>query len=180
MDQNVVKVPEERIRCFIGKNGSVQRMLQSKLGLKLNIQKDGTITMDGPSDKIYFGKNVIKAIGRGFSTETALYIVEKDYMFHLVDLDEFCHTENAIHRVKGRIIGKEGTIKKDIERLVDCYIAVYGHTVGIIAPPDSLAYAEEAIGMLINGARHTSLLNFISKKREELNLSRLIGERAVR
>jgi ribosomal RNA assembly protein len=180
MDQNVVKVPEERIRCFIGKNGSVQRMLQSKLGLKLHIQKDGTITMDGPSDKIYFGKNVIKAIGRGFGTEIALYIVEKDYMFHLIDLGEFCHTENAIHRVKGRIIGKEGSIKKDIERLVDCYIAVYGHTVGIIAPPDSLAYAEEAVGMLINGARHTSVLNFVSKKREELNLIRLIGEKAVR
>ncbi len=180
MDQNVVKVPEERIRCFIGKDGSTLRMLQARLGLKINIQKDGTITMDGPSDKIYFGKNVIKAISRGFSTEIALYLVEKDYMFHLVDLNEFCHTEKALHRVRARIIGKEGSIKIDIERMIDCHIAVYGHTVGIIAPPDSLAYAEEAISMLIKGARHTSVLNFISKKREELNLSRLIGERAIR
>ena len=81
---------------------------------------------------------------------------------------------------KGRIIGKEGTVKKEIERMVDCYIAVYGNTVGIIAPPDSLAYAQEAISMLIKGAMHTSVLSFLSKKREELTLSRLIGEKAIR
>jgi ribosomal RNA assembly protein len=180
MDQGVVKVPEERISHFMGKAGSTQRMLEKRLGLKLHIQKDGTVTMEGPSDKIYFGKNVIKAIGRGFSPEIALYITEKDYMFHLIDLGEFCNTENSVHRIKGRIIGKEGSVKKDIERMVDCYIAIYGDTVGIIAPPESLAFADEAIGMLIRGARHTSLLNFLSKKREELNLLKLIGEKAVR
>jgi ribosomal RNA assembly protein len=180
MDQNIIKVPEERVGWLIGKAGATQKMLEKNLGLKLIIHNDGTVLMEGASDKIYFGKNVIKAIGRGFSPEIALYIIEKDYMFHLVDLNEFCNTENSVHRVKGRIIGKEGTVKKEIERMVDCHIAVYGNTVGIIAPTDSIAYAEEAISMLIKGAMHTSVSGFLSKKREELTLSRLIGEKTVR
>jgi ribosomal RNA assembly protein len=78
------------------------------------------------------------------------------------------------------VIGTEGSIKKEIEEMADCYISVYGDTIGIIAPPDSMPMASEAISMLINGAMHSSVLNFLSRKKEELTLSRLRGHREVR
>ena len=174
----IIKIPEERIGVFLGSRGETIKMLEAKLELKLEIKHDGSVIMDGEADKIYFGKNVVKAIGRGFNPELALYLVEKDdFMFELIDLDEFCSTENAIHRVKGRIIGSEGRVKTDIEHMADCHISVYGNTVGIIAPADSMQYAKEAINMLINGSMHSSVMNFLSKKKEELKLSRLLGTR---
>jgi ribosomal RNA assembly protein len=179
-EQSVIKVPEERIGAISGKAGATAKMLEQKLGVSLGLERDGTVTMEGASDKIFFGKDVIKAIGRGFPPETALFIIDKDFMFHLVNLDEFCNTENSVHRVKGRVIGTEGSIKKEIEEMADCYISVYGDTIGIIAPPDSMPMASEAISMLINGAMHSSVLNFLSRKKEELTLSRLRGHREVR
>jgi len=176
MEQMVIKVPEERVGAFLGRENATLGMLESKLGLKLEVKRDGSVVMEGESDRIYFGKDVIKAIARGFGPEVALYLAEKeDFMFELIDLGEFCGTENAIHRVKGRIIGSEGRVKKDIENMADCHIAVYGNTVGIIAPFDSMSYAKEAIGMIINGSMHSSVLNFLSRKREELKLNRLLG-----
>ncbi|MCX6774030.1 MAG: KH domain-containing protein [Candidatus Micrarchaeota archaeon] len=180
MDQTIIKIPEERIGVFLGKNSETLKLLEEKLGLKLEISHNGSVTMEGNADKIYFGKNVIKAIGRGFSPEVALYLVEKDdFMFELIDLDEFLNTENSIHRVKGRIIGSEGKVKIEIEKMADCYISVYGNTVGIIAPFDSISFAKEAIGMIIKGSMISSVMNFLSRKKEEVKISRLMGTTRV-
>jgi ribosomal RNA assembly protein len=180
MDQTVIKVPEERVGVFFGKDSETLKTLEEKLGLKLEIKHDGSVILEGNADKIYFGKNVIKAIGRGFSPDVALYLVDKeDFMFELIDLDEFLNTENAIHRVKGRIIGSDGKIKTEIEKMIDCYISVYGNTVGIIAPFDSISFAKEAIAMIIRGSMHSSVMNFLSRKKEELKLSRLMGSSRV-
>jgi rRNA processing protein Krr1/Pno1 len=53
---------------------------------------------------------------------------------------------------------------------------VYGHTVSIIAPSDSIEYAKEAISKIMEGAPHTTVLNYLHRAKDRLLATRLKGD----
>ena len=123
----------------------------------------------------FFASDVVKAIGRGFDAREALRLLKDDYSFYLISLKEVAKTDKAKKRLKGRIIGEKGKMKTEIEKAADAKLCIYGSTVGIIAKIDTMEYAKEAVNMLINGAKHTSVLNYLSKARRTIMQERLTG-----
>ncbi|MGB9719104.1 MAG: KH domain-containing protein [Candidatus Anstonellales archaeon] len=174
--QEIVKIPTERVAALIGKNGETKKQVEKAAGVKLRVDKEGEVVIEGDAEKIFFVKDVVRAVGRGFEAMVALKILREGYHFHIINLKDYANTENAMKRIKGRIIGEEGKIKTEIENAADSYISVYGHTVGIIGPMDSIQIAIEAIGMIIDGAMHSTVLNYLAKARRDLMLSRMKGE----
>ena len=124
---------------------------------------------------IFFAKDIVKAIGRGFEPKTALKLLKEGYCFQLIDLKNELDTDNAIKRIKGRIIGEDGKVKEEIEQATDSYISVFGNTVGIISKADGVEYAKEAIYKLIDGAPHTTVFNYLAKVRKQMFTDRLRG-----
>jgi len=175
--QEVVKIPAERVVALIGKGGETKELVEKEAGVKLTVNNDGEVIIEGEAEKIFFVKDVIRAVGRGFEARIALKILKEGYHFQLINLRECANTENAIRRIKGRIIGENGRIKSEIENATDSYISVYGHTVGIIGPSDSADIVAEAINMIIEGAMHSKVLNYLAKAKRNLMLSRMKGER---
>jgi len=88
--------------------------------------------------------------------------------YPILDLDNFFHSQNAKKRIKGRIIGTDGKVKKRIEEITDAYISIYGDTIAIIAPYYTMSYVKDIIEMLINGAKHSTVFNVLSKMKEEI------------
>jgi ribosomal RNA assembly protein len=115
-------------------------------------------------------KDVIIAIGRGFSPEHAFRLMrDEDTILDVIDLRlVFGRSDSDIKRVKGRIIGMEGKTRRIIEELTDANVAVYGHTISIIGNFDQAQVAREAIQMLINGSMHSVVYRFLNRKRREL------------
>lgn len=180
MSQLFARIPRERIGVLIGANGSVKEYIERKLPVKLDINSetgDVIITLkEGTEDPslLFKAKDVVLAIGRGFSPERAFRLLdEEDCILEIIDLRSILgRSESALKRIKGRIIGRDGKTRAIIEEMSGALVSVYGHTVAIIGDFDQVNVAREAVNMLINGSEHASVYRFLQRKRQEIKRRR--------
>jgi len=179
--QLLAKIPKERIGVLIGTNGSVKKHIEKTLGVKLEIDSetgDVVITprknLNDPS-LLFKAKDVVMAIGRGFSPERAFRLLEsEDSVLEIIDLRGMIgKSESELIRVRGRIIGKNGRTREIIEEMSGASVSVYGHTVAIIGDFDQVNIAREAVNLLIRGCAHSTVYRFLQRKRQELKKRRL-------
>jgi ribosomal RNA assembly protein len=171
-----VRIPKERVGVLVGPDGKVKQNIEEKLNVELQIESEaGGVTImlaekaEDPS-VLLRAKDVVTAIGRGFSPEHAFRLIRnEDAIFEVIDLrDIFGRSESDIKRIKGRIIGMNGKTRSLIEELTDADVAVYGHTVGIIGNFEQAEAARGAVQMLIDGSQHHAVYKFLQRKRSEL------------
>ena len=171
-----LKIPRERIGVLIGPNGATKKYIERTLLVKLEIESEtGGVkivlaeNVEDPS-LLFKAKDVVNAIGRGFSPELAFRLIRDEEAFlDIIDLRAiFGKSESDIKRVKGRIIGMEGKTRRIIEELTETNVCVYGHTVGLIGDIEQVQAAREAIQMLIRGSLHSTVYRFLHRKRREL------------
>ena len=171
-----LKIPKERVGVLIGPEGRTKKSIEEKLSVELQIDSDaGDVTImmaekaTDPST-LFKAKDVITALGRGFSPEHAFRLIrDEEAMLDVIDLrSAFGKSEADIKRVKGRIIGMNGKTRRIIEELTDTNVAVFGHTVAIIGTIEQVEVAREAIEMLVKGSMHGTVYRFLHRKRREL------------
>ncbi len=171
-----LRIPKERVGVLIGPEGKTKKGIEEKLSVELQIDSEtGGVTVmlaekaEDPS-LLFRVKDVVTAVGRGFSPEHAFRLIrDEEAMLDVIDLRLiFGKSESDIRRVKGRIIGMNGKTRRIIEELTDTNVAVYGHTIGIIGNIEQAQAAREAIQMLINGSLHSAVYRFLHRKRREL------------
>lgn len=165
-------IPRDRIGVLVGPKGAVKSTIEQKLFVDLKIDSEsGSVDIgvkpDSPDpSNALRAKDVVLAIGRGFSPSRAFSLFNEDYTFDIVDLhDYFGKNEAEIKRVDGRIIGREGRSRRNLEELTGTLISVFGHTVSIIGTFDSVATAKDALEKLIEGRQHGTVYKFLRKKR---------------
>jgi len=176
-----VKIPRERIGVLIGPDGRVKETVEKKLSVSLQIDSeagDVTITQNATEQDptiLFRAREVVTAIGRGFSPERAFRLFEdEDTVLDVIDLREIVgRSLSDIKRLEGRVIGKAGKTRKIIEELTETYVSVYGYTILIIGGIDQIEVAREAISMLIKGSQHSTVYRFLHKKRRELKKKKL-------
>ncbi len=168
-----IKIPHERIAILIGERGKTKKQIEKVCEVTLNVDEDGEVEVDGDTAHTYFAKDVVKAIGRGFAVKQALKITTDNFAFYLIDLDEYARSDKDITRIKGRVIGEKGKVKKEIESATESYLSVYGDTIGIISKIDTMEYAKEAVSMLIDGSQHSRVFNYLAKIRRQIMGERL-------
>lgn len=171
-----VKIPKDRVGVLIGPEGKTRRNIEDRLSVQLQIESDSgdvtvTLAKDAKDPSLLFKtKDVVTAIGRGFSPEHAFRLIrDADAILDVIDLRTvFGRSESDIRRIKGRIIGMNGKTRRTIEELTDTNVAVYGHTVSIIGTFDQIQVARNAVQMLIDGSQHHSVYRYLQKKRRDL------------
>ena len=170
-----MKIPAERVKVLIGPGGSTRKRIEKKCNVELVTDPDGEVEIIGDAADIFFARDIIKAIGRGFTPETAMRLLGHDFGLYVIPLKEIASSDNAIARIKGRVIGEKGKIKGQIEEATDSYLSIYGNTVAIISRIDTMEYAKEAVGMILDGARLTSVLGYLARAKREIMEARLKG-----
>jgi len=176
-----VKVPRDRIGALIGPDGRAKASIEKKLSVELRIDSQSgdveIMLMPTAQDPavLFRAKEVIMAIGRGFSPEHAFRLLEDDEsVLEVIDLRETVgKSQSEMKRLKGRIIGKEGKTRRLIEELTDASVSVYGHTVSIIGNVEQAEVAKEAIQMLIRGSLHQTVYRFLHKKRRDFKKKKM-------
>lgn len=171
-----LKIPKERIGALIGLDGATKKHVEKALSVELQIDSEtggvtATLTENAEDPSSLFkAKEVVNAIGRGFSPERAFRLVrDEEAVLDVIDLrDIFGRSESDIRRVKGRIIGMEGKTRRIVEELTETDVSVYGHTVAIIGNIEQVQAARGAIQMLIKGSLHSTVYRFLHRKRREL------------
>jgi ribosomal RNA assembly protein len=167
-----IKIPEERIGVLVGPGGSMKHMIEEMTKTELDIDSEtGTVTVVATEDPLMAMRvmDLVRAIGRGFSPEKALAILEDEMlMLDVLDLSKMVSTKNDMARMKGRIIGKDGRTREIMERLSGARVSVYGKTVSLLGYPEQIRIARSAIEMLLDGAPHGSVYSFLEKKHQEM------------
>jgi len=172
-----VKIPKMRVGVLIGEHGEVKKQIESQSQVKLTVDKEGSVTIEGNEDSRdplaeWTGRDIVKAIGRGFNPTIALRLAEEqDTILDIIELKDHVHKDSkSMERIKGRVIGQEGKSRKYIESLTKCDICVFGKTISIIGTMDSVPIAHEAIVRLVDGQMHSTVYRFMERKRRELKI----------
>ncbi|MXR51461.1 RNA-processing protein [Halovenus sp. WSH3] len=167
-----VKVPDDRIGVLIGRGGETMREIEEQAEVRLDIDSEsGNVRIEKVGDPVLGlkGPDIVKAIGRGFSPEDALTLLEDDMMmFELIDIEAASRNKNDLRRQKGRLIGESGRTRELMEELTGASVAIYGSTLGIIGGPRQVEAVREAAEMLLEGAPHGTVYSFLEEKRNEL------------
>ena len=174
-----IRIPADRIGVLIGPRGKTKKRIEAAFQIDLTIDGEtGNVDIKVKPDQtdvsvLFVARNMVRAIGRGFSPKNAFTLINEDYDFIVLDIEEYVgRSKNAQGRVKGRIIGKEGKSRTMIEELTECLVSVYGKTVGIIGPYEMLPVATEAVEMLINGSFHKTVWNHLYAYRRKMKKER--------
>ena|SRR3989338_2805666 len=165
-----LKIPMERVAVLVGKDGETKREIEEATGSSLEISKEGDVIITGEDGlKLYTTKEIVHAVGRGFNPKVALGLLKTDYAFEIIDMSDITgKNKNTMQRLKGRVIGKGGKSREEIERLTDTHVTVYGKTVGIIGEAQQVQLARQAVAMLLEGAMHKTVYHFLEKKKKEI------------
>jgi len=176
-----VKIPQERIGALIGPNGLVKARIEKKLSVVLQIDSESgdveiALSPEAQDPSLLFrAKEVVTAIGRGFSSEKTFVLLEdEETTLTVIDLRELVGKSQAdMQRLKGRVIGQNGKTRQIIEELTEARISVYGHTISILGTLDQAEVAKEAIYMLLEGSQHRTVYRFLNRKRREMKKKKM-------
>ncbi len=167
-----LRIPHDRIGVLIGHNGEVKCELERLSASRIMVDsEDGSVCVEGVEGedpvKTLRVVEAIKAIGRGFSPEKALALLNDDSL--LLDIISLAHlSPKTLKRVKGRIIGEKGKARRVIETLTGVKVSVYGKTVSLIGYPEQIEVARDAIEMLIRGIPHSTVYSFLERKKRTM------------
>jgi len=164
-----LRIPKDRVAVLIGPKGETKRKLERDTKTKIEIDsEDGLCRLSGTDALLlYLGREVIRAIARGFNPEVARELLRADFGFEIINIEEFARNQNDLERLRGRVIGEGGKSRRTIEDLTETHICVYGKTVGIIGPADNISDSRRAIQSLLAGSPHAHIYKWLERRRKE-------------
>jgi ribosomal RNA assembly protein len=153
-------------------------MLEKRTGMKFHIDTEGEVTFDdsGVTDPLLPLKvlDLIKAIGRGFSPERAMRLLNDDEYFEVIDIDAYVSKRpEQLARARARVIGSGGKTRRIIEDLTGASISIFGDTVCIIGNSVQLPIARQAVDMLLSGSEHSTVYRFLERSRGTLRIAEM-------
>lgn len=165
-------MPVERVGVLVGKEGTVKSEIERRCGVLLDINgKTGETRISYKPEALlesnpFKASDIVSAIARGFSPQRAFSLLEEEKLLDVMDLREYAgKSENAMLRIKSRLIGTDGKARRIIEELSGAQLSIYGHTVAIIGGPDSSRVAKEALDKLAKGGTHKATYDMLQKYR---------------
>ncbi len=177
--EKTMLIPVDRVGVLIGKSGKVKAKIEKMCSVSLTV--DGTTGeiivrgMGKVEDIMPFkAEEIVLAIGRGFSADNAMHLLKGENSLRIIDLREFTgKSQSQVERVKSRIIGEGGRVRKNIEDLSGTSISVYGRTVAIIGEDKQLRSAVHAITSISSGSTHGKVYNNLQESRRRQKLEKL-------
>ena len=167
------RVPEDRIAVVIGAGGRTRREIAERTGTRLEIEADeGEVEITGRDDDpigALRARDIVLAIGRGFSPERAMRLLKENTYLGILDIKFTTgkHEKAALRRIRGRVIGTRGRARSRIEELSGCSMSVYGSTVALIGDEEQLERATRAVELLLKGSEHSSVFHLLARLRRE-------------
>jgi ribosomal RNA assembly protein len=170
MESYEIKIPKKRVAVLVGRRGVDKRKLEKDTECRIQVNSDGEVLIEGKDSlKCYDCSNIIKAIGRGCKPNIALSLLKEENCCEIIDVTGYAgKKKDRMKRIKGRIIGKEGRVRKILEKITDTCIVVYGKTVCIVGGLEEVHIARNAVNDILKGAPHGPVFSVVERKIKEL------------
>lgn len=167
-----LRIPKERVAPAIGSEGEISERIEEETEVELDFDSEtGGVEIRGEPDNpmgIITARDIIRAIGRGFSPEKAFQLLDESVYLSVVDITRYTgQSKKAKKRLKGRVIGRDGKTRRLIEEYTGTSLSIYGKTVACIGAPERVEIVREAVHMLLTGAPHSAVYKFLEEKKRE-------------
>ncbi len=169
-----VRIPEERIGVLIGPGGSTKHDIESKTGAQLTVDTEGGEVEVSTGDDVdptgaMKARDMVLAIGRGFSPARAARLLRDDTYLGVIDIKRITgkHEKASLWRIRSRLIGERGRARTRIEDLSGASVSVFGSTVAVIGQENQLENATRAVEMLLRGSEHSVVFHFLARIRRD-------------
>lgn len=169
-----VRIPEERIGVLIGPGGATKHDIESKTGAQLTIDaEDGEVQViskdDGDPTGAMKARDMVLAIGRGFSPARAARLLKDDTYLGVIDIKRITgkREKASLWRIRSRLIGERGRARTRIEDLSGASVSVFGSTVAVIGQEKQLENATRAVEMLLRGSEHSVVFHLLARMRRD-------------
>ncbi len=175
-----LRIPVDRIGALIGEGGKVLRELEARTGTKITVDSTNGAVIIEPAtpatrvDRLLKARDFIRAVAAGVSPEKAWRVLEEDQVLMIIDLKEAIgESPNHLKRIKGRLIGEKGKARRNIEQMTGTTINIGRDKVVIIGDYESAQVAREALEMLIQGRKHSTVYKYIDRLMREVKRRRM-------
>ncbi len=175
-----LRIPVDRIGVLIGEGGKVLRELEARTGTKITVDSTNGAVIIEPAtpatrvDRLLKARDFIRAVAAGVSPEKAWRVLEEDQVLMIIDLKEAIgESPNHLKRIKGRLIGEKGKARRNIEQMTGTTINIGRDKVVIIGDYESAQVAREALEMLIQGRKHSTVYKYIDRLMREVKRRRM-------
>ncbi|MCW1292804.1 MAG: KH domain-containing protein [Candidatus Parvarchaeota archaeon] len=135
---------------FLAFNSSNLKEALKSIGISVDIN-NGKVIIRGDAVNVMLAKEVITAFNRGFDEDASKLLLNEDYFLEIILLDSYTKNKKRMIKLKGRIIGRDGSIKAKIERTTNTKISVFGKTISIIGKYDEVDKAKRIINKILSG-----------------------------
>ncbi|NJE42023.1 RNA-processing protein [Thermococcus sp. GR7] len=176
--EEFVRIPKDRVAVLIGKKGRTKKEIERRTKTRIEVDSEtgevfitATKETDDPL-AVWKARDVVTAIGRGFSPERAFRLFNEGEVLEVINLTDIIigNDKNALPRVRGRIIGRKGRTREIIEEMSGADVSVYGKTVAIIGNPIQVEVAKTAIEKLAKGSPHGVVYKYLERRKKDLEL----------
>jgi len=149
---DTVRISPSRIGILIGDKGHTKIEIEKEFMCKIHIEETGIVTISSEDGfNVWKAKKGVLAITRGFNLSEIKRLSKDDTDLLVISIESMLgKNKNTLSRVKARLIGTGGKVKKNIERFTGAKIAVYGKTISVLGHIDEVAKAKHAIEMILN------------------------------
>jgi ribosomal RNA assembly protein len=168
------RIPEDRMGVLIGPGGETKRAIEKQTGAKVEIDpEEGEIRVSAPDEadpgNVLKARDIVVAIGRGFSPERAFRLLRDDSYLGLVDIKGVSgkRGKKSIWRIRSRLIGEHGRARERLEELSGCWVSIYGNTVALIGKEPQLVRATKAVELLLHGSEHNTVFHMLARQRSD-------------
>jgi ribosomal RNA assembly protein len=173
----LVRIPTERVGVLIGTDGETKELIEKRSGVRMRIDTEGEVDIeDSPNDPLASLKvmDLVKAIGRGFSPQRAMRLLDEDEYLEVIELSDFIGKKSdQLVRMRARVIGTNGKTRRIIEDLTGANISVFGSTVSIIGNSVQLPIAKTAVEMILRGSEHATVYRYLERSRATLRIAEM-------
>ena len=157
-------IPPERVSALRGPKNATLKEIMHRTKTSITVEEGGRVIIEPTEEStpilMMKAKDIIRAIGLGFSPDIALALLSDEMVLDVVDVKDFLidhHNEKALRRMLGRVIGKRGRAKRNIEEIADVHLSIYDDKVAIIGSYENVEAAKRAIGELLEGKMHATV-----------------------
>ncbi len=167
------RIPEDRVGALIGLGGRTVREIARRTATSVEVDgEEGEVRVSGPDSDpmgVLKARDIVLAIGRGFSPERAFRLLKDNTYLGIVDIKVATgrRDKSVIRRVRSRVIGTQGRARTRIEYLSGCSMSVYGSTVALIGEEDQLDRATRALELLMHGSEHSTVFHLLVRLRRD-------------
>jgi len=175
------RIPEDRIGVLIGPGGRTKQEIRTRTSTEIDVDAaEGEVRIAAPDSdplRALKARDIVVAIGRGFSPERAMRLLKDNAYLEVLDIKFTTgkREKDALRRIRARAIGTHGRARSRIEELSGCSMSVYGSTIALIGEEEQLERATRAVELLLKGSEHSTVFHYLARARRDAAVEDLLG-----